>query len=48
MHMIKRALLNFEPRVIFINKLDRAGANPWAAIDQIRTRLDLNVAAVQV
>ena len=36
------------PRVIFINKLDRAGANPWAAIDQIRTRLDLNVAAVQV
>ena len=36
------------PRVIFINKLDRAGANPWAAIDQIRTRLDLNVAAIQV
>lgn len=36
------------PRIIFINKLDRGGANPWAAIEQIRTRLDLNVAAVQV
>jgi elongation factor G len=36
------------PRIIFINKLDRAGANPWTAIEQIRTRLDLNVAAVQV
>ena len=36
------------PRIVFINKLDRAGANPWAAIDQIRNRLDLNVAAVQV
>lgn len=36
------------PRIIFINKLDRAGANPWTAIEQIRTRLDLNVAAIQV
>ncbi len=36
------------PRIVFINKLDRAGANPWNAIDQIRTRLDLNVAAVQI
>lgn len=24
------------------------GANPWTAIDQIRSRLDLNCAAVQV
>lgn len=36
------------PRIVFINKLDRAGANPWAAIEQIRNRLDLNVAAIQV
>lgn len=36
------------PRIVFINKLDRAGANPWNAIEQIRTRLDLNVAAVQI
>lgn len=36
------------PRLIFINKLDRAGANPWHAIDQIKTRLDLNIAAIQM
>ena len=36
------------PRIVFINKLDRAGANPWNAIEQIRTRLDLNVAAIQI
>ncbi|EGR27019.1 hypothetical protein IMG5_203030 [Ichthyophthirius multifiliis] len=27
------------PRVIFINKLDRMGANPFAAVDMIRKRL---------
>ena len=26
------------PRIIFINKLDRMGANPWTAIDGIRKR----------
>jgi len=36
------------PRIVFINKLDRAGSNPWNAIEQIRTRLDLNVAAIQI
>ena len=36
------------PRVIFINKLDRAGANPWNAITQIRKRLGLNVAAINI
>ena len=36
------------PRIIFINKLDRAGANPWQAIEQIKTRLDLNVAPIQI
>lgn len=34
------------PRMIFINKLDRNGANPWNAIDSIRTRLGANCAAV--
>lgn len=34
------------PRIIYINKLDRMGANPWTAIEQIRSRLDLNCAAV--
>ena len=36
------------PRICFINKMDRAGANPWRVIDQIRSKLHLNVAAVQV
>jgi elongation factor G len=36
------------PRIIFINKLDRMGANAWQAIDSIRNRLGLSVAAMQV
>lgn len=24
------------PRLLFVNKLDRAGANPWRGIDQFR------------
>lgn len=36
------------PRIIFINKLDRAGANPWNCIEGVRERLGLNCAAVQV
>lgn len=35
------------PRVIFINKLDRMGANPWSAIASIRSKLGLTIAAVQ-
>lgn len=34
------------PRIVFVNKLDRMGANPWHAIDGVRKRLNLNVAAV--
>ena len=36
------------PRLAFINKLDRAGANPWKGIDNIRRILHHNAAAVQV
>jgi elongation factor G len=36
------------PRVIFINKLDRMGADPWNCIDNVRDRLGLNCAAVQI
>jgi elongation factor G len=36
------------PRIIFVNKLDRMGADPWMAIDGARDRLGLNCAAVQV
>ena len=36
------------PRISFINKMDRPGANPWRVIDQIRTKLRMPAAAVQV
>ena len=36
------------PRLIFINKLDRAGANAWSTIDELKNKLNLNVAALQV
>ena len=36
------------PRVMFINKLDRMGANPWTAIEGVREKLGLTCAAVQV
>ncbi|KAJ3227903.1 Elongation factor G, mitochondrial [Clydaea vesicula] len=36
------------PRLCFINKMDRAGSNPWRIIDQVRKKLKLNCAAVQI
>jgi len=36
------------PRLIFVNKLDRMGADPEIAITGARERLGLNAAAVQV
>ena len=36
------------PRIVFINKLDRMGANPDRCIAQIRERLGLKCSAVQV
>lgn len=36
------------PRLAFINKLDRAGADPWKVIRQLREKLRLNAAAVQI
>lgn len=36
------------PRISFINKLDRMGANPLKAIDQINQKLKIAAAAVQV
>lgn len=36
------------PRVAFINKLDRAGADPFKVIDDLRSKLRHNAAAVQV
>jgi len=36
------------PRVAFINKLDRSGANPYRVIDQLREKLNHNAVAVQI
>lgn len=36
------------PRISFINKMDRMGANPFHAIDQINHKLRISAAAVQV
>ncbi|KAI8815442.1 P-loop containing nucleoside triphosphate hydrolase protein [Cladochytrium replicatum] len=36
------------PRLAFINKMDRAGANPDRVINQLKTKLRLNVSPVQV
>lgn len=36
------------PRISFINKMDRAGSNPWRVVEQIRTKLRMPAAALQV
>ena len=36
------------PRLVFVNKLDRQGANPWRAISMARDKLRLNAAALQI
>ncbi|KAK3178073.1 Elongation factor G, mitochondrial [Lepraria neglecta] len=36
------------PRISFVNKMDRAGANPFKAVDQITHKLRLTAAAMQV
>ncbi|CDO92913.1 unnamed protein product [Kluyveromyces dobzhanskii CBS 2104] len=36
------------PRVTFINKMDRMGANPFRAIEQINSKLRIPAAAIQV
>lgn len=36
------------PRLAFINKCDRAGANPLRVVDELRNKLKLNAVALQV
>jgi len=36
------------PRISFVNKMDRAGANPFKAVDQINQKLKIPAAALQV
>ncbi|XP_052193371.1 elongation factor G-1, mitochondrial isoform X1 [Diospyros lotus] len=46
---VDRQMRRYEvPRLAFINKLDRMGADPWKVLNQARTKLRHNSAAVQV
>ncbi|KAG0211286.1 Elongation factor G, mitochondrial [Mortierella sp. GBA30] len=36
------------PRICFINKMDRAGSNPWKVVDALRTKLKMHAAALQI
>lgn len=36
------------PRLCFINKMDRVGADPWKTIELLREKLKLNVASIHV
>lgn len=36
------------PRISFVNKMDRAGSNPFKAVEQLNSKLKLNAAAIQV
>ncbi|OAQ73400.1 elongation factor G 1, mitochondrial precursor [Pochonia chlamydosporia 170] len=36
------------PRISFINKMDRMGANPWKAVEQINSKLKMPAAAIQI
>lgn len=46
---VDRQMRRYEvPRLIFINKLDRMGADPWKVLEQARHKLRHNCAAVQI
>ncbi|KAK3002849.1 hypothetical protein RJ639_019911 [Escallonia herrerae] len=46
---VDRQMRRYEvPRLAFINKLDRMGADPWKVLSQARAKLRHNSAAVQV
>lgn len=36
------------PRISFVNKMDRAGANPWKAVEGINQKLKISAAALQI
>lgn len=46
---VDRQMKRYEvPRLAFINKLDRTGADPWRVIEQLRNKLRHNCAALQI
>jgi elongation factor G len=46
---VDRQMTRYEvPRLVFINKLDRAGSDPFRAIADIRKKLNLKMCALQV
>ena len=46
---VDRQMSRYEvPRIVFINKLDRSGSDPWRAIADIRKKLNLKLGALQV
>lgn len=46
---VNKQMMRYDvPRLIFINKLDRMGANPFSAIESVRVKLGLVCAPVQV
>lgn len=46
---VDRQMKRYEvPRVAFINKLDRMGANPWKVIESIKRELKLTAVPVQI
>ena len=36
------------PRISFVNKMDRMGANPWRAVEGINKKLKIAAAAIQI
>lgn len=46
---VDRQMVRYKvPRVAFVNKLDRMGANPFTVVEKMRSRLGVNAACVQV
>lgn len=46
---VNKQMIRYQvPRIIFVNKLDRMGANPWNAIQAVREKLGLVCSAVQI
>merc|ERR1719343_1912281 len=46
---VDRQMKRYEvPRIVFINKLDRYGADPFRVLQQVRTKLGLTVVPIQI